>query len=243
MGGLLDTMGFGGAAEGKSWNFAGNIAKAALIFHIGPMKDANGVETPGGDSVLQVQYNPASVRFQANAQPMPFKYLQNNVESSIPTQRTRNAAIVLSVQLIFDDTNVKDAFMADKFRVSLSDLVSVGTGIYKNVKGNGYSVMPQTNAIIAALMRDSTRNVTFRWADLSFTGELTEAQAAYTMFSVSGKPVRSTVTINITQEIENKAGDAWDKSFDAVFGEKDSAKGAAGASAERWTQNLLNFNL
>lgn len=231
---FADAMGFGSLAEGKGANFAGNIAKAMLFF-----TNANG-EMCG----MRVQYNPASVTIQANAQPIPVKYLQANVDASVPTQRTRNASAVLSVQLVFDDTNVKDAFMADKGNITnIGDITSVGTGIAKNVRGTGYSVLPQTNALVAAILRKQTRQVVFKWANTSFSGELTEAQASYNMFNVAGHPIRSTVTINITQEFKDLTKDAWDKSFDSVFGARETGKDAAGASASRRTQNLLNFNL
>lgn len=228
-----------GWSSGSLGNALGNIGKACLIFDVDASQDPNDENAaPEGSYPIQVQYNPASVRFQANAQPMPFKYLQNNVESSIPTQRTRNASVVMSVELIFDDTNIKDAFMADKFRVSASDIASDITALKRK-----YSVLPQTNAILAALLRDTTRNVTFRWNEMSFSGELTEAQAAYTMFSVSGQPIRSTITINITQEFSRVSGDDYDSSFDVVFGSQTSLKNASAESLSRRTSNLLNFNL
>lgn len=233
---------------GKTGNFLGNIAKAQLIFQVSEVRreNENGAQNDpnlnAGEYAMTVQYNPASIRFQANAQPMPFKYMQNNVDSSVPTQRTRNASIVMSVELIFDDTNIKDAFMADKLRVSASDAVTDLIAA-KQAKKGGYSVMLQTNAILAALLRDQTRNVIFQWADLSFQGELTEAQAAYTMFNVSGNPIRSTVSLNITQEFTKTAGDNWEKTFDKVFGNANSLKNASAASAARRAQNLMNFNL
>ena len=233
--GFGNALGFGSLEKGVGGNFAGNIAKAVLSF-----------ETDDDTYYMRVQYNPSSITYQANAQPIPVKYLQNNVDTSVPTQRMRNASIVMSVQLLFDDTNVKDAFMEDKLRMaSMGDIASTATGIYNNIgTRTGYSVMPQTNAILAALLRDTTRShVAFAWGDSKFEGELTEAQANYTMFSVSGKPVRSTVTINITQEIQNIASDNWDKAFDKVFGTKDKGRDAAKASASRVTGNLLNFNL
>lgn len=228
--------------NGSVGNALGNIAKATLTFHVAG-QDEEGHEV-GNDYQMAVQYNPASIRFQANAQPMPFKYLQNNVDTSIPTQRTRNASIVMSVDLIFDDTNLKDAFMADRLRLSASDVASDVSSL---VSDREYSVMPQTNAILAALLRDSTRSVTFQWADLSFDGELTEAQASYTMFSLSGQPIRSTISLNIAQELQKPSKamgkDKLEKSFDKVFGSADSLTNAASAGTVRQTQNLLNFNL
>ncbi len=195
----------------------------------------------GASHVLEVQYNPNSISLQANAQPTSFQYLQQNFDSSIPTQITRNPSVVLSVELTFDAMNPKDAFMIDKLRLSAGDAVSAVSGLVKAAKG-GYTVQPQTNGLLAALIRDSTRFVTFKWADMTFTGELTEASATYTMFSVSGKPVRSVVHLNITQQVDTKADITyWDAAFNKTFGAADAAAATGGRSfAERYG-NLLNI--
>lgn len=215
-------------------DLTGSIAKAKITFD------------PRGDEELtmNVQYNPSSLHFQANAQAMPFKYLQNNVDASVPTQLKRSASIVMSVELVFDDTDRKDAFMADKFSVSPSDVVNDISAARRTLHSD-YSVLPQTNAVIAAMLKFNTRKVRFEWNDMVFAGLLTEAQARYIMFSVSGHPIRSQVILNITQTIEDKHG-AWDDhisdSFDDVFGKAGTLKNAAAASAASAIQNLFNFS-
>jgi len=190
--------------------------------------------------LLQVQYNPSSIKISANAESVPFQYLQQNVDNGIPNQNHRPPSIVLTVDLIFDAVNVKDAFMLEKLRLSAGDAVSAVAGIAKSLKG-GYTVQPQTNGLIAMLMRDSTRTVTFKWADMTFTGEATEIQAKYTMFSVSGKPVRSVVTISITQQVDSKADSTyWDKAFDKCFGDAGSTMSCGGKGIGQTAGNLLN---
>lgn len=189
--------------------------------------------------VLQVQYNPSSISIQANAQPQPTTYLQQHLDSGVPNSLDRPPSVVLSTELVFDAVHNKDAFMLEKFRLSLGDLVQTGTGIAGAVKGS-FSVQKQTNGLIGMIMRDSTRNVTFKWADMAFTGEVMEVQAKYTMFSVSGKPVRSVVRLNITQKVDSKADmKYWDKAFDNCFGD-DSGSGGAGGKSADMAGNLLN---
>ena len=195
----------------------------------------------GGSHVLEVQYNPNSISLQANSSPTPFQYLQQNFDSTIPTQNFRDPSVVLSVELTFDAMNPKDAFMIDKFRLSAGDAVSAVSGLVQAGKG-GYTVQPQTNGLLAALIRDSTRFVTFRWADMAFTGELTEASATYTMFSVSGKPVRSVVRLNITQNVDSKSDISyWDTAFTKTFGASDAAATKGGRSFADRYGNLLNI--
>ncbi len=190
-------------------------------------------------SVLQVQYNPSSLTIQANAESIPFTYLQQNIDNGIPNQNARPPMVVLSVQLVFDAMNPKDAFMAEKFTsISIGGIASSAAGVAKAMEG-GYTVQPQTNALLAALMRPSTRIVTFRWADMAFTGQLIEVEADYTMFSVSGKPIRSTVQMNIAQQVESDADlQYWDKALDKAIADKTLEKGKG---YDQSLGNLLNL--
>lgn len=192
-------------------------------------------------NVMQVQYNPTSLSIQANAEAIPFTYLQQNIDSGIPNQSPRPPMVVLSVDLIFDAMNPKDAFMAEKFSLSTGGTVSSAASGIQTAKGGGYTVQPQTDGLIAALMRPSTRVVTFRWADMAFTGQLIEVQAEYTMFSVSGKPIRSKVRMNIAQQVESDADiQYWNKVLDTTF----SGNGEAGGKDMGQTLgNLLNLGV
>ena len=191
-------------------------------------------------SVMKVQYNPASLSIQANAEAIPFTYLQQNIDSGIPNQSPRPPMVVLSVDLIFDAMNPKDAFMADKLRLSAGDAVSAAAGGIQAAKG-GYTVQPQTDGLIAALMRPSTRVVTFRWADMAFTGQLIEVQAEYTMFSVSGKPIRSRVRMNIAQQVESDADiQYWNKVLDTTFSGNAEV---GGKTVGQELGNLLNLGM
>lgn len=224
----------GGALSSKTAGALSTASKGASA-----LSSIAGV--PAGAKVLQVQYNPNSISLQANASSTPFQYLQQNVDSSIPTQTVRNPSVVLTAELIFDAMNPKDAFMFDKLRLSVGDAVSAVSGLVQAGKG-GYTVKPQTNGILAALFKDSTRLVTFKWADMTFTGELTEANATYTMFSVSGKPVRSTVRLNITQQVDKQADVTyWDSAFTKTFGSAAAGAVTGGRSFANKCGNLLNI--
>ena len=189
--------------------------------------------------VMQVQYNPSSLSIQANAESIPFAYLQQNMDSGVPNQSSRPPMVMLSVELVFDAMNPKDAFMAEKFSLSTGGVVSSVAAAKQLAKG-GYTVQPQTDGLIAALLRPSTRVVTFRWADMAFTGQLIEAQAEYTMFSVSGKPVRSKVHLNIAQQVESEADiKYWDNMFDKMVG---SGALEQSKSTAQTLGNLLNLD-
>lgn len=189
---------------------------------------------------MTVQYNPESLSIQANAEAIPFTYLQQNVDSGIPNQNLRPPMVVLSVQLVFDDMNTQDAFMLDKLRLSVGAAISDVAGAEKLAKG-GYTVQPQTNGLIATVMRPNTKVVTFVWADMAFTGQVTEVQAKYTMFSPSGRPVRSVVQLNIAQQVESESDSAyWDQVLDKTF---QQGSVLSGKSMDQQIGNILNLNM
>lgn len=247
--------------EGIGSSILGNPKKAVLILHKGSTRKVSTADVikqtemslaqPGAAGglkalsgalgasfhVLQVQYNPSSIRINANSEDVVMQYLQKNVDEAIPNQNVSPPSVVMSVDLIFDAVNLKDSFMFEKLRLSVGDVVSAISSLLKG----GYTVQPQTNGLIGALMRDSTRVVTFKWADMAFTGELNEVSARYTMFSVSGKPVRSVVTLNIVQTISSN-GDYkyWNDAFDKCFGDALSAATVGGKGKLAAAQNLVN---
>lgn len=192
-----------------------------------------------GAHVLQVQYNPASISFQANSSPVPMRRLEQNVVAEIPAQFCRPPSVVMSVQLVFDAMNVKDSFMFEKFRISPNDLVS---DVAAAVNRSKYTVQPQTNALLAMLMREESSLVTFHWSNMTFHGEVNEVQARYTMFSVSGRPVRSTVQFNIRQAVKSAGESAyWNKAFDNCFGKEDVAGDSGKLNAGQYVSSLLNL--
>ena len=190
--------------------------------------------------VMQVQYNPSSLAMQATAEEVSFSCLQQNIDAGIPNQNIRPPMVMLAVELIFDAVNPQDAFMLDKTRISAGTIVSDVSGIVQNKKHGGYTVQPQTEGLIAALIRPDTRLVTFRWADMAFTGQIVEVQADYNMFSVSGKPIRSKVRMNIAQQVESDADfQYWDKALNKMF--KDTNPVDLKSTGQK-VGNLLNLD-
>lgn len=188
--------------------------------------------------VMQVQYNPSSLHIQANAEQIPFTFLQQNIDAGVPNQNMRPPMVVLSVEMFFDAMNPADAFMFDKLRLSLGSAVSDVAGVMKSKMG-GYTVQKQTNGLVATVLRPKTKTVTFHWADMAFTGEVIEVEANYIMFSVSGKPIRSKVRMNISQKVESEADrEYWRSALDNVFAEGNTA---ILKNTDQKVGNLLNL--
>ena len=222
----------GGAEKLNSKKVASSTASVLS----GEMSAFGGPAT--GTHMLKVQYNPSSLTIQANAESIPFKTILQHVDNGVPAQNLRAPMVVLSVELVFDAMNTQDAFMMDRTRLSLDTLATDARAVAKEVNG-GYSVQPQTNGLLAMILRPSTKLVTFAWADMSFTGEVMEAEAHYTMFSPSGRPIRSVVRMNISQQVES-AADAqyWENAMDEVFCEIGSFEGKG---AGQKLGNILNL--
>ena len=247
--------------SGIGSSLTGNIQKAVLIFGTGGSSSTSAGSSGGtsiatmtanmlnrsgltneslldttGSRYLEVQYNPSSIRFSASVDAVQMRGLQNTLEEGVLNQSCRGPSIVMTVDLVFNDVNVKDAFMADKFRVSANDLVTDTASVVNALRG-GYTVQPQGNGLIASTVGETYRFVTFQWADMSFSGELTDVNVQYGMFSVSGKPIHSVVTLRITQQLSNSAEDTkWNMSkFNECF--DDNQKSSIGQKVG----NLLNI--
>ncbi|MEG2073150.1 MAG: hypothetical protein RRY54_00120 [Angelakisella sp.] len=227
----------------------GNPQKALLVLHYTPtlasekaagvktdkfgftvVATANKLETDGlathikdesnrSDYVMEVQYNPSSISMTASAESMPIRPLLPAFDPNVPLSASVPPSVIMMIELIFDDIVVPDAFMFDKFNISAGNIVN---DVLLATDTTAHTVQPQTNALLAAMQRKNTREVTLYWADMCFHGIIRDMQAKYTMFSVSGRPIRSVMNFTIVQNSSNEDGDSaneyWKESMESVFG-------------------------
>lgn len=212
------------------------------------LERATGLDIPeleSGQRAMVVQYNPASLSIQATAQKIPFKRMINSANAGVVAQDMREPSTTLSVTLYFDDMNPKDAFMEEKFRNPLSSFgvgIEAGAALVKTLMGKHYSVQQTTNALVSLPLRDLSKQITFVWANLSFTGVVQQAQARYTMFSVSGRPIRSEINLSIVQSIpDTNESQYWVEAFDKCFKSKLAGSGGARSIGES-ASNILNIS-
>lgn len=191
---------------GKSLKTASGIAEG---------KNENGYHT------MQVKYNPSSIRFSTQAG----SYMHCGVGGmgiNQITQMTMPSQTIMSVDLIFDDMNIPDAFMWEKYQLTAGSAVSSVSGIAKQAIKDGYSVQAQIDGLIALLTQSESRNVVFYWSEMAFAGEVTNVNAEYTMFNPQGHPIRGKVTLSIFQmdnEVDSADKRYWDKAFTELFGD------------------------
>lgn len=178
-------------------------------------------EQADGYHVLKVKYNPSKIQMSTKAgcytQSGPGGEGVNTI-----TQITVPAQTILNVELIFDDMNIPDSFMWDKFTPSIDNLVSGTAALLKTEKfDKEYSVRKQMDGLLGLIANASSKNVIFYWSEMAFIGQLTNVQARYTMFNPYGEPVRGVIRLSIFQnEKDSKAEDEyWDNAFTNLFGD------------------------
>jgi hypothetical protein len=194
--------------------------------------------TPETFVEFEVQYNPNSLRFEATAGEQV--YIQNTQKSAYADELKKinsKTTISLDFQLVFDDLQIGDAFALETGSLISNTAVEKVQDITKMVQGKSTkrTIQPQMDMLVAAIARASTRHVIFFWSNMSFRGEMTIANARYTMFNTKGNPIRGTIDCRIVQiaDIEEyKYDDSyWNKKFEKVFKEGPSVA-ASGKDAQ-----------
>lgn len=189
---------------------------------------------------VQVQYNPNAISFsgtQGRIRRSGVGGQDQFQQLDVPVET------VMSVELTFDDTNIKDAFMFEKLSVTnLGGIVQTVEDVRRMFKG-GYSVQDLSEVFVGAMVRPSTRWVAFVWNKMIFWGELTSVRVRYTMFNPSGSPIRSKVTLRIRQDAQPGKNPyatekTWEKAFDQMFKTKYKTNGF---NVSNKVSNFLNF--
>jgi len=200
--------GGGGLAGGM-----GNLAGGGLKLNTGLIKDVAGQLLGAENGALadvyverlasrkklyEVQFNPSSLRLSGH-NGGPVNKMDYNAGSAKELGRVPvKATISLSVDLLFDSMDPKDSFMGDKADLSLTGfaegVADLGMTLGKKKKK---TIQREVEGFIAALRNNNTRLITFHWGDLCYSGVLMRVSVEYTMFNVTGEPVRAKVGLSL----------------------------------------------
>ncbi|MCR5486518.1 MAG: hypothetical protein K6F35_03190 [Lachnospiraceae bacterium] len=198
---------------------------------------------------FKVQFNPSSLSLTGHSGGFVQKINYEGLGSSGGVSLTRgDTNISLSVTLLFDACDPADAFMSDKLS---SSPTSIGTGVAKAVmSGTGkknVNVQTRVEGFIATLRNPLTRVVTFSWGEFSYSGVLKSVNATYTMFNVTGEPVRANVALSIMcadEEVSPNSLSWWQEKYKKAFSGDPLLGGDGSESFVKTSQkvgNLLNF--
>lgn len=224
---------------------AGNLTEASQTF-----KSLRSTAMMGsGYLALEVQYNPSSIYLDTQAG-RQVQYSGGSLGSNSTNQIvqvTQPVATTMSFQLVFDDMNLRDAFMMENIALTAGNAISAVAKAVNDKKG-GYSVQNQMDGLMALLTRDETRQVIFFWGKMCFRGELTGVSSKYTMFNKDGNPIRGTVNLTLRQGNEPQFQydeTYWDEAFTNAFGDQDEnvTSGIKSKVDKVLNNNFLNINL
>ena len=205
---------------------------------------------------VQVQFNPSSISFQGMGGEIRRESVGGAGENQFQ-QFDIPSETVMSIELMFDDTNNKDAFMMDAEMPLLSEIASVG-GLVQRIeqgvdalRGKKYSVQDTTELFVAAMVQNFTRMVGFAWNKIIFWGELVGVNVQYTMFNKQGNPIRAKVALQIRQDqsVDGNGPYAtekeWENSFQNMFKQNagNNAFNIQNSDATNWLNgNFLNLS-
>lgn len=196
------------------------------------------VNYPTEAKIFTVHFNPSKLELYSSTIPVKKPDAAGNEPIH---DSTTKAKMTLTVVLFFDEMNVYDSFMVDKFTMgaSASALTNIASSALSNSGKKTWSVRDEVEGLTAALRNPLTRNVSFRWADFVFTGQLITVNSQYTMFNTHGEPVRAQATLRIKQEMDDQYLLHWYQDYDNAMNTESSSLGKAAQKVG----NLLNFNI
>ena len=137
--------------------------------------------------------------------------------------------IDMRFKLIFDQVNIQDAFFADKFTLSQTNIVKgVGSAVKKGIgkatdkaKQGHWTVQTEVEALTAIVRDPNKRLARFVWGDMAYEGVINHVNAEYVMFNVNGEPIRAFVNISMVlfdAEVSGANTDIWKNEYNKDFG-------------------------
>lgn len=171
---------------------------------------------------VQVQYNPSSITMNSVGGNIKNFETMGNEKLNSMTSTDKQTSTYLSVDLIYEDINVADAFGSQSL-----DTKGPEWGDKKAFKEDDefsdvYSVKKPVEGLLSLMMEKETRQVIFVWNNMFFHGVMTSVSVNFTMFNKIGMPIKAKVSLQIQQSNtdESFASDRqyWDSAFDTAFG-------------------------
>ncbi len=204
---VVGGQGHGGDAFSYARSAGGSMTNSGVLTDAVRKMAGFGDEETVNDAMLQsiatqnwkrykVMFNPNTLHLSGHSGGLVQKSDFGKGNNGLQYSRG-STTIMMSVQLLFDACDPQDAFMGDKLSSSPTATI---TGVAKGFLSGGVkkiTVQPEVEGFIGAIRNPCTRIITFNWGDLSYSGSLRNVRAQYSMFNMTGDPVRATVDLSI----------------------------------------------
>ena len=185
-----------------------------------------GMGTPTSKYILvEVQYNPASVRMEAKGG--QYKSMDRNGaigsgSASAIVDRDEPVQKECKFQIVIDDTNNSDAFgISDNTSLTVGNIVESASSIAKSATGTNFSVKAKCEALMGLVLQSHLQDMIFCYGKMSFHGKLIDCSVHYTMFNKQGNPIRATIDMTLWQPADTDlfAYDVaeWHKKWQQAF--------------------------
>lgn len=195
-----------------------------------------------------VKFNPSQINFQGvggvKVEKRDYEVQYKDKEKKVDIRyQAMQPRIQMNLQLLFDDCERTEAFMAEKATDTSAWLDTGIRGIVNTITQKRYSVRSQVEGFIGALRNPHTRKISFCWGRMKYEGVLNQVNVEYTMFSTDGNPIRANVNLGILlvdETLDYQSMGQWQNSYKQVFGKEDQTNLGSGM---QYVGNLLNINL
>ena len=175
-------------------------------------------------SVIEMQYNPKSISLGGNRGSMLRRNQAGDASAQQMGMTSQVSRLQLSVEVIFEDIVVADAFHLEGLSMNAEELAKTAMSMTANTFLGGYSVKKQCDGLMSLLNYKRLKQVVFLWGDMFFHGELTNVDVRYEMFNKNGNPILGRVRLVIEQNDSNNSirfasdEDQWNNAIDLAFG-------------------------
>lgn len=175
---------------------------------------------------LTVQFNPSSLQLSSVAGDDDMQITSYNSTASGVKTGAVKLHIELSVKLIFDQVSNNAAFVQDLLTLDSSKAIGMATSAVGNAINSRWGTTPQSVQVIveaftAAMRNENTRRVCFEWGEFCYEGIISRMNTNYTMFDISGNPVRAEVSMVlylVDEDTDKDFDEYWkDAYFDAFI--------------------------
>ena len=234
-------------------NSVGMDASLARVMDTGLSLSNNYV---GSANELTFQFNPSTLRISAyggGMTPISNYVAQNKSSDKQDNKNGENKSqisygpiqenITVDFKVIFDATQNTDAFMADKLNLSAS---GIGKTAGELISQDVYSVRAVVEGFLIAVRNHDRRKVTFQWGSLSYTGSMNSVQSNYTMFNLSGEPIRAEVSIRLLATASEKNNynyiEEWTGRYNSLMKKAKNGK-ISTSDSSNLANNLINLQL